>query len=162
MTVSGSLENCSDVLVGGSGSCQITLDTPGEYTLTATYLGSDNYLPSNNNAIHIVNKIDTSTQITEDSPDPTKVGQSFNVIFSVTSSYNVPTGNVTVSVSDSSETCSDDLVGNFGSCVIILTTPGAYTITAYYAGNDDFLPSSDTEAHNVGQVNIYLPITFNE
>jgi len=161
ITVSESSEACSDGLVDGSGSCQITLDSPGEYTLTATYLGSDDYLPSSINENHIVNKIDTNTNITDDSPDPSKVGQPFTVIFSVSSPYSVPSGIVTISVSDSSETCSDELVGEFGSCQITLNAPGAYTLTASYDGDDEFLPSLDTESHTVGQVNIFMPMVNN-
>lgn len=161
VTVSGSSETCSDELVDGSGSCQITLNSPGEYTLSADYTGGDGFLPSSDSETHAVTKIDTNTHITDDSPDPSKVGQPFTVIFSVSSFYSVPSGIVTISVSDSSETCSDELVGEFGSCQITLSTPGTYTLTASYAGDEDFIPSLDTESHTVDQVNIFLPVVVN-
>jgi len=58
VSVSGTPESCSEKLVGGSGSCQITLNTPGEYTLTATYAGGGGFLPSSGNESHTVTRIE--------------------------------------------------------------------------------------------------------
>ena len=162
ITVSGSLENCSDELVGGTGSCQISLGSPGEFTLNATYTGDEDYLPSSDSEPHMVTKISTTTSITSDLQDPSDVGQPFSVDFIVTASEGTPSGLVTITVSNSSKTCSDELVNGIGSCQISLNSPGRYTLTATYPGDDKYLPSVDSELHDVGSeiiyFDLYLPI----
>jgi hypothetical protein len=158
ITVSGSSENCSDDLVGGMGNCQITLDSYGEYTLIATYTGDEDYLPSSDSEPHMVTKISTMTSITSDLPDPSDVGQPFSVDFAVTASEGTPSGLVTITVSNSSETCSDEFMDGLGSCQILLNSPGRYTLTATYSGGDKYLPSADSELHDVGSEIIYFDL----
>lgn len=102
--------------------------------------------------------VNTTTTITSDQPDPSVVGQAVTVNFSVAragspSTGAAPTGSVTVTVSGGSETCTGTLSGGpgtaSGSCVFTLTSAGARTLTATYAGATGFNGSSDTEAHLV-------------
>jgi len=150
VTVSDGTDSCSGILNQGSGSCQLTLSTVGDRTLTATYSGAGAFAPSSDTARHRVEApapATTSTRITGDDPDPTDPGQSFTVAFEVTSNAGTPTGSVTVT--DGSQNCSGDLVNGQGSCSLALTTSGTRTLTATYAGNSSFAGSSTTDQHTV-------------
>ena len=64
-----------------AGSVNITLNTVGNRTLTATYQGDANYnaSPASAGAGHLVNKADTTATILSDNPDPSVVGQQITV-----------------------------------------------------------------------------------
>jgi hypothetical protein len=88
----------------------------------------------------------TNTTITSDTPDPSVVGQTVTVAFTVTSGGGTPTG--TVAVSDGVDGCSASVAA--GSCNVTLTTSGARTLTAIYSPDTgNFTGSSDTEPHTV-------------
>jgi hypothetical protein len=156
VTVSGSSASCTATLVDGLGDCQLTLITSGEYTLTASYAGALGLLPSSDTEQHTVVKASTLTTITSAIPDPSKAGEPFTVSFEVTSPYVTPTGDVTVTVSDSPVTCSATLVDGVGDCQLTIGTPSNYTLTATYEGTTNFSPSSDTEEHSVIPATIWL------
>jgi hypothetical protein len=139
-----------------TGSCSITLTTGGARTLTATYAGSGGYASSSDTEAHTVNKANTTTAITSDSPDPSVAGQPVTVSYTVTSSSGTPTGNVTVS--DGVSSCTGTVAA--GSCSIALTTTGARTLTASYAGNSSFNSSTSAGvAHTVNQAGTTTTIT---
>ncbi|MEO8089705.1 MAG: PKD domain-containing protein [Gemmatimonadales bacterium] len=56
VTVSGGSANCTGELSGGSGSCQLSLITVGDRTLTATYSGGPGFSPSAGTASHTVSR----------------------------------------------------------------------------------------------------------
>jgi hypothetical protein len=91
--------------------------------------------------------VPTVTTIVSDAPDPSTAGAPITVQFTVTSSSGTPTGSVTVA--DGSDTCSGTLSNGSGSCSLTLTNSGSRTLTASYAGDGGFGPSSDTESHVV-------------
>jgi len=108
----------------------------------------------------------TTTTITLDNPDPSVPGQSVEVSVSVTSDAGTPTGDVTVSVVGGTQSCSGALSNGTMTCSLTLTSEGSQTLTATYAGNSSFVPSSDTEPHTVtalpgdlGQVQITTTTT---
>jgi hypothetical protein len=136
-------------LSSGAGSCNLTSTTSGAKTLTATYNGDANFLGASGTAPHQVNNATATVSITSDTPDPSTVGQSFAVAFSVTGSSGTPTGNVTVS--DGSATCNSALTGGAGSCNLTSTTAGAKTLTASYGGDGTYGSSSGTTAHTVNK-----------
>jgi adhesin/invasin len=94
-----------------------------------------------------VGRTSTTTQITGDAPDASVPGAPVTVSFTVTSPGGTVTGPVTVTASGGPETCSADVA--VGSCAIVLSGTGSRTLTASYAGNSLFAPSSDDESHNV-------------
>jgi len=160
VTVSDTEESCTDTLLSNAtGSCVISLEAQGTYTLTATYSGDENFLPSSDSELHTVNKADTVTTITDDAPDPSLVNQPFTVTFSVSSTFGLPTGVVSVTVSGSEENCSDTLAEGLGQCQLSISTAGTYTVSAAYPGNDIYSPSSDSVLHDVIQLKIFLPLT---
>ncbi len=159
VTVSNSPQSCSDTLSNGMGSCGLFFDTPGTYTLTATYSGDDLHSISSDIEGHLVILADTTTTLTGTTPDPSLVGQPVSITFGVASPYGTPPGMVTVTVSNSPETCSTALAAGQGSCEITLDAEGTYTITAAYGGNITFAPSSDSSLHTVVKfLDLFIPI----
>jgi hypothetical protein len=95
-----------------------------------------------------VNKADTTTTITSDSPDPSSAGQSVNVNYTVVANApggGTPTGNVQVSDGVDTNTCTVAA----GTCPLTLNTTGNRTITASFQGDTNYNISSDTESHDV-------------
>ncbi|HEV8122979.1 MAG TPA: Ig-like domain repeat protein [Gemmatimonadales bacterium] len=123
------------------------LDAAGSgYTLTALSSG----LLSANSGSFDISPAGTTTTITSDLPDPSRVGQAINVVFSVVAvapGAGTPTGNVTVS--DGSVSCQASVAA--GTCQLFPTTAGAKTITASYPGDGNYTAS--TSAGTSHQVN---------
>jgi CSLREA domain-containing protein len=94
-------------------------------------------------------KNNTTTTITQDTPDPSTPNVAFDVFFTVVPNVTggvTPTGTVNVTVSGGSETCSGTVAT--GKCTLTLTSAGANrTITATYVGDANSIGSSDTESH---------------
>ncbi len=97
-----------------------------------------------------IRKASTTTRIVSDLPDPSLVGAAVAVRVEVTSASGSPSGAITVS-SSSGGSCSASIVD--GGCAIVLNTAGNQTLTATYAGNQQFDGSSDTESHRVNPPN---------
>lgn len=101
-------------------------------------------------------KENTVTLITADNPDASEVGQPVTVSVTVTADT-IPTGTVNITGADSN--CTITLSNGSGSCVVIFTSLGSKTLTAYYAGDDKHNPSSDTESHTVVPITTETTIT---
>ena len=159
VTVSAGTDNCSGTVA--AGSCSISFTTAGAKNLTATYAGDTNFITSvSASESHTVNAAGTTTAISTDLPDPSVVGQSVTVNYSVSVNApgsGTPTGNVTVSAG--TDNCTGTVAA--GSCSIAFTTPGAKSLTASYAGNTNFSGSSSTPgtAHTVNQASTTTTIT---
>jgi N-acetylneuraminic acid mutarotase len=158
VTASNSLANCSGSLSNATGHCSLILNTAGPYTLNAVYSGDANFNPSTGARSHAVSKVDTTTSIITDNPDPSLVNQPISVTYTVTSAYGIVTGPVTVTVSNTNLKCSDMLINGSGSCSLAIPVIGAYTLNAEYSGTATFNSSSDTEMHLVVPYRIYLPL----
>ena len=154
VTVSDGVQGCSGALVNGAGSCQLSLTTVGQRTLTATYAGGPGLLGSSATEPHTVTAAappplaPTTTTITSDMPDPSVAGSSFTVNFQVTSPGGTPTGTVTVSANNG-PSCTGTLNGGSGSCQLTLNNQGDRTLTATYSGGPGFSGSTDSEPHRV-------------
>lgn len=128
----------------------MTIPVPGSpHAVTAVYTNADGNFVSGSGSLaggQTVTKATTTTTITSDSPDPSIVGQSYDVHWTVTPQYSgTPTGNV--NVSDGTNNCSSAL--SAGICTLTSTTVGAKTLTATYSGDDNFKTSSGTTPHGV-------------
>jgi len=151
VTVSdGGSNSCIAALSAGAGSCTIDFPDVGTHLMTGAYGGDSNFNGSTSTAqSHQVNKADTSTNITSDSPDSSLAGTSVTVNFTVAATSpgaGTPTGNVTVS--DGVDSCIGTAAS--GTCDITLTTFGARTLTATYAGDSNFNGSASSgEPHTV-------------
>ncbi len=158
VTVSDGTDSCTGTVA--SGGCVISFGSAGAKSLTATYAGDDNFNGSASApASHTVNKADTTTTITSDTPDPSVVGQPVPIDFSVTvdaPGSGAPTG--TVTVSDGTDSCTTTVAA--GSCSISFSSAGVKSLTATYAGDANFNGSaSAAEAHQVDKANTTTTIT---
>ncbi len=140
------------ITLSGSGSCQMLSNSLGNKTLTASYPGSLFHLPSSDTEPHQINPVTTLLSITSDQPDPSEVGQPYEVQVQVrTPSGNLAVPQGTVTVSDGTgQTCQiASLSGGNGSCALTSTTAGNKTLSATFSGGPNFLSSNDTESHVV-------------
>ena len=138
----------------GTSDCQVTY-TPtargdGVHNIGAAYDSDEDVHADSSDATGfplLVNKADTTTTIDTDDPDPSVVGESVTVDFSVTvdaPGAGSPTGLVTVTDANSLQTCSATVLA--GSCEIAFAADGTHHLTATYAGDDDFNNSASTPA----------------
>ncbi|MEQ1607122.1 MAG: M36 family metallopeptidase, partial [Pyrinomonadaceae bacterium] len=143
-------------------TCSISSLAVASHPITAVYNGDGNFnaSPASNTVNQVVNKADTATTITTDTPDPSFYGAPVTVnytVLAVPPGAGTATGNVVVTVSGGAETCTGTVAS--GSCVITLTAVGARTLTATYVGDMNFNGSNDTEPHVVIKANTTTTIT---
>ena len=150
VTVADGFNSCQASIA--AGTCTIaSLTTPGDRTLTANYSGDQNNAASSATTAHRI-RYNSTIAITADTPDPSTAGQVVTVAYTVTSSGGpAATGNVTVT--DGVASCIGTAAA--GSCNITLSTLGARTLTATYAG-DGFTKNS-ASAGAAHQVNAAPP-----
>src|SRR5205807_2120069 len=86
-----------------------------------------------------VKKATSTTAITSNTASPSRAGQSVTVTFSVTGT-GTPTGSARVTAG-TGEACSGTLNSGNGSCALVFLTRGTRTLTAAYAGDDNFKKS---------------------
>jgi Tol biopolymer transport system component len=143
----------SDGTEGNGNPFTPSISGDGRY-VTFSSLASNLVIGDNNGTYDIFvhdRGWDTTTTITSDTPDPSRVGDPITVNFMVDGppGTNMPTGSVTVTVEGSVEFCNANLVSGSGSCMITITNPGIYTLIATYGGDDNFNGSSDVEENTV-------------
>jgi hypothetical protein len=152
VTVTGADVNCVApiTLVAGTGNCTATYNSAGTKLLTATYSGDVNYAPSTGTASHTVSKTDSTTAITLVNPTPSNPLQSVAVTVNVTGAGLTPTGTVGISISGGqTSTCTATLSAGAGTCNVVFTATGSYTITAIYSGDASHWSSSTTATQPV-------------
>ena len=154
VNITGADTNCVITLAGGTGNCAIvTFLTAGAKTLTASYLGDTNFTPSSGTASHTVSKADSQIPggITFNPLTNTVFpNSSVTVSVSVTGAGIIPTGSVGFSISDGqTSTCTATLVSGAGSCNIVFTASGTFTVTAMYSGDGNHWPTSVTAPYQV-------------
>ena len=145
---------CSITLdTSGQGSCSLATASAGTQTISANYSGSGIFGASSATANHVVNGATTTTTITSESPDPSVVGQTVNVVVSVTSaSAGTISGPVTVSGGGANCTIADISLGN--SCPLVIMTAGTSNITAIYGGDANFNSSTSVAVpHTTSKAN---------
>jgi hypothetical protein len=161
-------------LLSGAGTV-IQTSGAGKGTATATFRASAAGAGSADATVDsaiataaiTINKADTTSTITSDTPDPTVTGEPFTVNFSLavnapgSNNPTVPTGNVTVSDGVNSCTGAISAAGT-GSCSIALFNAGNRSLTATYAGDANFNASpasSPATAHLVNKADTTVSIT---
>ncbi len=148
VTVSGGGGSCTAPVA--AGSCVLAATAAGSNTVfTATYAGDGDFAGSTDTATRTIGTASTTTTISSDSPDPSNAGQPVTVSYAVTADApggGTPAGGVTVS--DGVNSCTATVAA--GSCALSLSTLGARTLTASYAGNANYAAStSGGVAHSV-------------
>ncbi len=159
VTVSDGTVTSAPCTLSGSGAtatatCSLTPSTSGAKTLTATYGGDSAFNGSTGTAAHTVNKANSTTTITTDTPDPSLIGAAVSVGVSVAAASGSLTPGGTVTVSDGTVTSAPcTLAGSGGTatatCSLTPSTAGVKTLTATYGGSTAFNGSSGTTVHTV-------------
>jgi hypothetical protein len=122
----------------------------GTHSITASYTGDANYLPSTCAALtETVNTTVTTTTLTP-SPNPSSYNQSVTFTVNVASVSGTPTG--TVTVTDGATLLGTAILagGNAGISISSLAA-GSHSITASYGGDSNFSASSATVTQLVNQ-----------
>ncbi len=133
----------------------------GAHSLTAAYGGSATTTASQGTTNLTVNKANTITTITADTPDPSLIGQAVTVNYSVVAAApgaGTPAGNVTVS--DGVDNCTGTVAA--GTCTINLTTVGSRTLTATYAGDANFNGGASAGAAHTVSPTADLSVTVDD
>lgn len=154
----GSGASCQITLNAGNGSCQLTSTTAGNKTLTASYTGNASHAASSDTEPHTVNPPQaaaTTTTITADTPDPSRVGEPYTVSVTVSSQAGTPTGVVNINPSGGAG-CQATLTNGSGSCQLTGTAAGAPLLTACMVANANWAGSCDNENHNVSKADTEL------
>ena len=127
----------------------VSIDQVGSgYTLTASAAG---LTAATSPAFDIVpTQVSTIIVITSDTPDPSVIGGPVTVTWNLNSSGTAPiTGNVTVTVNGTADTCSAPAAVGAGSCDVTITLNGSHRLTATFPGDANYKSSSDIDAHQV-------------
>ncbi|MGD9584010.1 MAG: Ig-like domain repeat protein [Lysobacterales bacterium] len=135
--------NC--VIVLPASSCNLVSTGTGPRTISASYGGDLNNLPSATSAAHQVVAAISSIAIDSILPSPSVVGQNY-VVSATVSGFGAPSGTVTVD-DGSGANCQIVLPAN--SCGLTSTVAGAKTVTANYGGDSNNSASSTNAAHQV-------------
>jgi hypothetical protein len=107
--------------------------------LVACYVGNGTFGASQGGTTQTVNQANTTTTITSVNPEPSFVGFSMQVFYTVapeSPGAGTPTGNVTVS--DGTNSCIADATAGSCSFTPAALLPGQITLTATYVGDGNF------------------------
>jgi len=102
-----------------------------------------------------VQKTSSTVEIESDEEDPSTVNEPILVQVTVSGSGGTPTGEVVITLSGGSESCTAPLSNGAGSCSLTPLAPGPdgnnnrRVITATYGGDAQFSGDTDTENHRV-------------
>jgi len=155
-----------------NGSCSISVTftasqiAPASATLTIT--DNTNEVSGSKQTVSLsgsVNKSNTLTTITANTPNPSIVGLPVMVSFTVGAvapGIGTPTG--TVTITDGLDSCTGTLTQGEGSCAITFSFaggPGTKSLTATYSGDSDFLTSTAGGTQTVIKANTSTTITSN-
>ncbi|MFJ9469872.1 Ig-like domain repeat protein [Streptomyces caniferus] len=123
------------------------------YTVTVTYSGDADVIPSTGTVTQTVQPAGTTTALVS-APDPSTVGQQVTFDATVTAvppGAGTPTGTVTFDFGDGTPTVTAALTGGTAETTHVYTDTSAtpYPVTATYNGGADFTASTGTAAQTV-------------
>jgi hypothetical protein len=158
VVVTDGTHSCQAALSGSNGvstgSCSLTEDSAGTYSITAGYPGDANFGSSQTSSATTVTvgPAPSKTTITSTTASPV-TGQPVTIAVQVAGKYPgtgvaAPSGAVTVT--DGTRTCQASLTGSngtaTGSCQITEDAAGSYSLTASYPGDANFATSTTAQA----------------
>ena len=149
VALTGGSQSCADSTnASGSASCSIVINQlPGTYTASATFAGTANYLPSSDTSPFKVTKEETATVYTGVTG---YVANGSTVTLSATLKEDgvTPIAGRTIVLTLGSQSCSDVTnASGVASCTVVVSqVTGPVTVTATFAGDAYYLPSSDSNS----------------
>ncbi len=150
---------CSSVPVSTDGAtCDATYGTPGAHSISVSYAGNANFLPSTGSLTQTVDQADTTTSISS-SANPSIFGARVTFTAQVSPEKpgaGTPTG--TVTFTDASTTVATVSLGSNGTAAFTTSglAAGPQTVTATYSGDANFVGS---QASLSQQVSYNLTVT---
>ncbi len=146
--------NCNATLSGGIGFCSLTPTASGPITITANYLGDNNFDLSNDDEAHSVGVSASSLVINSSTPNPSVFGQSVSVNATLSSAFGVPAGPITIT--DGAGASCQILSAN-GVCNLVPTNVGNdIVLRADFLGDAAHTSSTANLAHVVNKANTSL------
>jgi Bacterial Ig-like domain (group 3) len=144
-------QTCVTSLTGGSGiaNCQLTPNQPaGSYTITATFAGDPFYASSSTSTPFTINKEETTTKFAATSPTVIATGHSATFSATLLEDGVTPILGRTITISIGSQSCvgSTDATGSASCSMVLSQVLGPGTVTASFAGDGFYLPSTASEA----------------
>ena len=157
VTIIGQDEGCDtpQTLSGGTVTCQIRFNTPGDKYIDAVYSGDSGYEASSDKEPHSV-KVDSITTVST-SPNPSQVSDTVTVKVKVKSVGGDPAADgtqVEITGSDGINCIITLGQGTLsgtgeGTCEVNFTSVAVKSVTANFSGNAELRLSSDTIIHDV-------------
>lgn len=135
----------------GTFTDELSFDSAGEVTLTASYEGDERWSPSQDTAELTVEPAPTSVTLSSTPSSPSPPGEDVEITARVTvedPGQGTPQGQLTVTINEREHTI--DLNGGAGSVVVSDPERGDLLIRAAYPGTDDYLASEGGKRHVVG------------
>jgi hypothetical protein len=130
---------CAVKLAKGAAACHRVFAALGTYRITARYGGDATRAKSSASAKLIVAQGETATSVSVSAAAaPAEAATTFSA--SVSTPDGTPTGAVVFAIG-AAELCTGTLTDGTASCKASYPTPGKYTVTATYAGDDSFYGS---------------------
>ncbi|HYL76525.1 MAG TPA: Ig-like domain repeat protein [Bryobacteraceae bacterium] len=131
-------------LSGGAVSILLTGLTLGTHSIVATYGGDANFDASSSAPIAVAGTASLTSILLAGTPIPVQVGQQVTLTATVTSPAGTPGGAVTFQGAQSVLGTAN--LNSAGQAVVTTSfaVPGTQAITAAYAGNSQFAPSTST------------------
>ena len=130
---------------GSATFSSATTLSSGQHSVSVTYVGNADYLTSSSLTLtQIVNKVSTLTSAVTASVNPSTFGQSVTFTATVTPTAlgaALPTGLVTF-LDGTNQLGTASLVGSTATLVISTLSGGSHSITASYAGDNNFTAST--------------------
>lgn len=163
-TVSANTNASTTATVSSSGPCsvfgyKVTITSGlGTCNLTANWPADNNYLAASANQSTSATGAVSTVSIVANTPNPAVTGQAIIVAYSVKALIGTPTGNVTVK-DGTGDACTATVAA--GKCTLIPSTAGAKLLTANYAGDSSFSPSSSPSVmQTVNKAGTVTTITY--
>jgi hypothetical protein len=143
----------SATLTAGTASLSVSSLSAGSHSITASYAGDANFSGSNSAAnSQTVTKATSATSLSG-SPNPAALGQAVTLTATVAASSGsgIPSG--TVTFSDAAGPLGTASLDATGKAVISTNflLAGAHNLTAAYAGDSNFLPSTGTGPQTISK-----------
>ena len=169
VTVSDGTSSCQASLSGSNGiatgSCQITEQAPGTYSLAASYPGDPRFDSSHESAVRVgIAKAKSRTSLKLSTASVVYGNEKTLKLTATAAPQFTGTPGGVVTITDGQATlCTVRLSGATGSCspasATVLNT-GRATLTASYTGSADFLPSSASAALQVREAQARTSLTL--
>jgi len=140
--VSATTNASTTATIVATGSCSIAgnlvtmVSGTGTCSLTASWPADSHYLAATATQSAAAMKAASAVTITSNTPNPSIPNQAVVINFHVIGSGS-PSGAVSV-IASTGETCTGTLTGGSGSCSLPFPSAGARTLTANYAGDNNF------------------------